>query len=134
MSRPTPILHRACRSGIANRPRRGFTLIELLVSTFVLAIGLLALTGASAVVARQITGGAQLTLAATLAQSRFESMRVRDCASLEGGSATQGELRERWTVARSGALVEVTDTIMVPARHGWRLHAFRTALQCEDPE
>ena len=116
----------------SDHSRRGFTLIELLVSTFVLAIGLLALTGASAVVARQLGGGAQLTLAATLAQSRFESMRARDCASLESGSARQGELEERWTVARSALVVEVTDTIVTGARHGRRVHAFRTLLPCPD--
>ena len=116
----------------SDRSRRGFTVIELLVSTFVLAVGLLALTGASAVVARQLGGGAQLILAATLAQSRFESMRAHDCASLESGSARQGELEERWTVARSGLVVEVVDTIVTAAPHGRRIHAFRTLLPCPD--
>lgn len=112
--------------------RSGFTLVELVVSVLVLAVGLLALTGASAVVARQINGGAQLTLAATMAQSRFESMRGRDCSTLEGGASERGGIAEQWSVVRMGPVLEVTDTVRIMGRHAQRVHAFRTSIPCLD--
>ena len=116
----------------AFRRRPGFTLVELVVSVVVLAVGLLALTGASAVVARQVGGGAQLTLAATMAQSRFESMRGRDCTTLESGASERGGIAEQWSVVRSGPVLEVTDTVKLAGRHAHRVHAFRTSIPCRD--
>ena len=110
--------------------RSGFTLVELLVSMFVLTVGLLALTGASAVVARQIGGGAQLTLAATTAQSRFEVMRSRDCTALASGSSERGGIREGWGVTHAGVVLEVSDTVSVAGRIGRRVHVFHTAIPC----
>ena len=110
--------------------RSGFTLVELLVSMFVLTVGLLALTGASAIVARQIGGGAQLTLAATTAQSRFEVMRSRDCTVLTSGWSEHGGIREGWGVTRAGVVLEVSDTVSIAGRVGRRVHVFHTAIPC----
>jgi prepilin-type N-terminal cleavage/methylation domain-containing protein len=131
----SPRLHGACSHGERWSPLRrvkpgGFTLIEILVSVVVLAVGLLALMGASAVVAHQIAGGAQLTIAATIAQSRFETMRARPCRSLTGGSSEQRGIREVWSVVHRSRLVEVTDTIVVPGRDGQRTHAIRSSIPC----
>ena len=112
------------------RARSGHTLVELVVSVLVLAVGLLALTGASAVVARQLNGGAQLALAATVAQSRFETMRSRDCATLESGASEHRGITERWSVVRIGRTVEVTDTVWIEGRHTRRMHTLRTSIPC----
>ena len=116
--------------GLLDRQRPGFTLVELLVSVFVLTVGLLALTGASAVVAQQIGGGAQLTLAATTAQSRFEALRGSDCATLASGASERGGIRERWSVTRAGIVLEVSDTVSIAGRVGRRVHVFHTAIPC----
>ena len=116
--------------GLSDRQRPGFTLVELLVSVFVLTIGLLALTGASAVVARQIGGGAQLTLAATTAQSRFETLRGRDCSTLASGTSERGGIHERWSVTRTGIVLEVSDTVSIAGRVGRRVHVFHTSIPC----
>jgi prepilin-type N-terminal cleavage/methylation domain-containing protein len=130
-----PRCQRSSRDGAPwPSPRRvvpeGFTLIEILVSVVVLAVGLLALMGASAVVAHQIAGGAQLTIAATVAQSRFETMRARPCRFLTGGSSEQRGIREVWTVVHRSRLVEVTDTVVIPGRDGQRTHAIRSSIPC----
>jgi Tfp pilus assembly protein PilV len=72
---------------------------ELLVAVMILSVGILGLASTAAVMTRQISGGARQTTAAQVAESRFESMRGRACASLSGGSASTNGVYEEWTVA-----------------------------------
>lgn len=112
------------------RARCGYTLVELLVSVLVLTVGLLALTGATAVVARQVNGGAQMSLAASVAQSRFERLRATDCTTIVDGTSEQRGVVERWTVARSKGAVTVTDTVVFETPGARRVYAFESLLPC----
>lgn len=119
----------------ADGPRRparehGFTLVELLVSVLVLSIGLLALTGASAVVARQIGGGARMALAASIAESRFERLRAQDCATLAAGASASRGIEERWTVSRVPGALDISDTVMLSLHRGRRVYVFEALLPC----
>ena len=118
----------------ATRPsgerERGFTLIELLVSVLVLSIGLLALTGASAVVARQIAGGARMTLAASIAESRFERLRAQDCMMLAGGASSSRGIEERWTITRHAGALGISDSVTMSLRRGERVYVFEALLPC----
>src|SRR5437773_11371656 len=82
------------------RDVRGFTLVELMLSLMLFTVGILSLTATSAVVVRMMGGARQQTIAATMAQSRFERLRGLACSSpaLTGGSATAPRIRETWTV------------------------------------
>ena len=114
----------------ATRARHGFTLVELMVSVLVLSVGLLALTGATAVVARQINGGAQMSLGASMAESRMERLRAERCDALTGGEETTEGISERWTVVLVPGGAIVTDTITFFARAGRRVYGWESRIPC----
>ena len=138
--------HRA-RSGIVSTPqidrpmisdterqatagRRGFSLVEVIVAILLLALGMLALTGSSAVIASQLAGGAQMTVAATLAQSRLESLRAADCNTLHGGSAEQRGIAESWSILQGDDVVRVSDTVRLLGRGRNRQFVFNAIFPC----
>lgn len=125
---------RRARARVAGRgpSRRGFTLIELMVTIVILTLGLLALAGTSAAVTRQIGGGAQMALAASTAQARFERLRSEDCVTLTGGTATTRGITEVWTASNQPRVVQVTDTVKFTTARGQRSHAYVTLIPCPD--
>jgi Tfp pilus assembly protein PilV len=118
MSAPLP-------RGVARRrrERRGVTRLALLVALFVLGVALLGLAGASVSVTRQLAGGGRQTLAATLAQSRLDSLSsIAPCSNIVGSGATRtGTLttrgvRESWVVRDGNNVIHVTDTVTFAGR------------------
>lgn len=117
----------------------GFTLVELIVAIIVLTIGILALASTAGVVARQMSGGAQQTLAAHVAQTRFERLRAVSCASLTvpgmGSDESRG-IREVWTVANgngsnpSVTTLVLTDTVRYRAGRRYVTRAFQSTRTC----
>lgn len=98
--------------GAADRSRGGFTLVELIVAMLMLTIGLLGLAGVGAVVLKQMKGGTYQTIAASIAQSRFEQLEGDPCASIVSGSATVRGMSETWTVSTLGLRAKtVRDTV-----------------------
>ena len=74
--------------------RKGFSLIELMVAIMMLTVGLLGLAATTAVSTQMIGAGGRHTLAASVAQSRFETMQRGPCAALTAGSSyTRGHDR-----------------------------------------
>ena len=111
---------------------RGFTLIELMVTMIILTIGLLAMAGTSAVVTRHIGGGAQMALAASTAQARFERLRGEACATLTDGSAESRGITEKWAVANMSRSVEVTVVVAFETQNGSREHTYTTRIPCPE--
>ena len=100
---------------------RGFTVVEVLVAIVIMAIGVLGLAGTATNVSRLIGGGAEQTIAANIALSRFEQLRSTACASMAAGTATTRGMTEHWTVADSGvSLYYATDTVTYKAAGGRR--------------
>src|SRR5215210_1850409 len=96
--------------------RAGFTLVEVLVAVVVLGIGILALTGSTAMVTRMIGRGKAETHAAFLASRRVELLRLAaastapPCASPSfggGGPHFTAGFSESWTVAPAGKVRRV---------------------------
>ena len=110
--------------------RRGFGLVEVIVAILLLALGMLALMSSSAVIATQLAGGAQMTVAATLAQSRLESFRAMDCRSLHSGSAEQRAIEESWSINRSDERVRISDTVRLLGRGRSRQFVFEATIPC----
>ena len=112
--------------GRARGGRRGFTLVEVLMALVILAVGLLALAGLGATAMRTVRGGSSQTVAAALAQSRFDSLASVPCDQIAGASSTltvsgtaeTRGIREQWTAQRvaNGNMVRVTNTVRVPGR------------------
>ena len=112
------------------RTRLGFSLIELLVSISMLSVGALALASLSAVVMRNITGAAQQTIAATIAQSRFEQLRGLPCTKLESGSADTRGMDESWKVIPETRSVTVVLTITYDDGRRNRMNIHENIIPC----
>lgn len=116
----------------ARGSRGGFTLVELIVAMLMLTIGLLGLAGVGAVVLKQMKGGTYQTIAASIAQSRFEQMEGDACATIVGGSATVRGMSETWTVAALGIRARtVHDTVTFVGTKGTtKKVGIHTVLAC----
>lgn len=78
--------------------RTGTTVVELLIALIVVTVGLLALAGAAAIVAREIAAGRREILLAWAARSRLERLTSSACTALTSGSALASGVSERWVV------------------------------------
>ena len=84
----------------------GFTVAEVLVAVVVLTVGVLALVGSSALMSRMIGRGRHATIAAMLAASRLERLRLvarstsPPCTAPEwqGGSAVEAGVLQSWEI------------------------------------
>jgi prepilin-type N-terminal cleavage/methylation domain-containing protein len=119
------------RRGLAGR--RGFTLIELMVTVLLLGVGLGGLIATSGAVSRMMGGSMREVTAATLAASRFETLRGSSCAGITAGSATTRGITESWRVTAINARTfDVTDSVsFVPiSRRATVKQAYRSYVKC----
>jgi prepilin-type N-terminal cleavage/methylation domain-containing protein len=114
------------------RPRRsGFTIVELIVAMLMLTIGLLGLAGVGAVVLKQMRGGTYQTVAASIAQSRFEQFEGDPCSSIVSGSATVRGMDETWTASALGTRARaIQDTVTFVGTSGTRKVGIHTVVAC----
>ncbi len=134
------ILASVTGSRSATRPagqawRRGFTIVEAMAAIVILSIGVLALGGTAALVARLLNRADQQTAAALAAQARFERLRATPCANIASGSAVVGAVRERWTVMGTVGtpplrLREVHDSVWYIARGVSKGHGYQSVIEC----
>ena len=95
MTRKTRRLRRA--------DRRGFTLVELMVTVFLLSVAITGLVGTSSAVSRMMGGSIREASAASLASSRFETLRGSQCTGIVSGTATTRGTTEKWVVTTINA-------------------------------
>jgi prepilin-type N-terminal cleavage/methylation domain-containing protein len=121
------------------RSTSGFTLVEVLVSIVVLAIGIVALAGSSAVVTRMIGRGKVETRVAQAASSRIEALRLAAystsprctaAAFAAGGPVTTNGLTESWTVPVAGKVRAVQVDVTYPTVRGPRTVSLQTRIEC----
>ena len=114
--------------------RRGVTLIELIVAMTILSVGLLAIVGSSAGIARGLGESRQDNLAAYAAESRFEKISGTACTSLTLGSVTEETIRgvtERYIITDAGNNTRsIIDSVSWKTRKGRRNQAFQTLIPC----
>ncbi len=110
--------------------RKGFSLIELMVAIMVLTVGLLGLAASSAVATQMIGGGGRHTLAASVAQSRFEMLRRGRCATLSGGSSYTRGVSESWQIDSVRTSAFITSRVTYQTRRGPRTQTFRSVRPC----
>ncbi|MFN2400180.1 MAG: prepilin-type N-terminal cleavage/methylation domain-containing protein [Gemmatimonadaceae bacterium] len=113
------------------RSRRGFTIVELIVAIMILSIGVLGLASTAAVVAGMMGGGAMRTMAANVAQSRFEALRSVSCGLITAGSATTRGVTERWVATPIGVRhFDVTDSVSFYTKRGLSTQVYRSYVTC----
>lgn len=117
--------------GTRRTGRSGFTIVELIVAMLMLTIGLLGLAGVGAVVLKQMKGGTYQTIAASIAQSRFEQLEGDPCATIVGGSASVRGMTENWYVTALGLRAKtVYDTVTYASSKGPRKIGIHTVVAC----
>lgn len=96
-----------------------------------LTIGLLGLAGVGAVVLKQMKGGTYQTIAASIAQSRFEQLEGDPCTSIVEGTATVRGMTEKWNVAALGLrAMTVYDTVTYESAKGPKKIGIHTVVSC----
>lgn len=111
--------------------RAGFTIVELIVAMLMLTIGLLGLAGVGGVVLKQMSSGKYQTIAASIAQSRFEQLEGDPCASILAGTATVRGMTEKWNVAALGLRAKtVYDTVTFVTSSGTKKVGIHTVVAC----
>jgi prepilin-type N-terminal cleavage/methylation domain-containing protein len=117
----------------------GLTLVEVLVAVVVLAIGIVALAGGSALVTRMIGRGKVETRAAQTASRRVEMLRLAAysttprCTSpafASGGPVIDGGVSESWVVSAAGKVRRVEVTVTYLTVRGPRSASVETGIGC----
>jgi prepilin-type N-terminal cleavage/methylation domain-containing protein len=122
---------RPLRIGVASGRRAGFTLVEIMVALMVFVVGVLAVTGSSAIVMTMIGGSQRRTIAATVAESRFERLRALPCTAHANGYAETRGVRETWEIVPLTLADDVTVRVVSPSSGG-RItsQTYRTYIPC----
>lgn len=89
-------------STAALRPDRGSTMAEVVVAILILAIGILALAGTTALSMRQVALSDFAADRAIALQATVERLRALDYGALDSGSETVGAFAMTWTVVDAG--------------------------------
>lgn len=115
--------------------RRGFTLIEVIAAIILLTIGLLAVAGLGVVAAKTTRRGSTQTLAAAIAQSRFDSLSSLPCYTLAASGATSGTatirgVQEKWRVVDGWNVKRLTDSLTVPGRTS--ILVYQSVIPCRE--
>jgi prepilin-type N-terminal cleavage/methylation domain-containing protein len=121
------------------RTRAGVTLVEVLIAIVVLSIGILALTGSSALATRMIGSGNMETHAALRAASRVELLRAAANSTTphcqaptfsSGGPVLSDALAESWAVSPSGSLRGIRVIVSYRTVHGMRSALLESRIAC----
>lgn len=122
-----------------NTRTAGFTLVEVMVAIVILAIGLLALGGATANVSKMAGFGKWTTVASQVATRRLENIRqiaystTPPCTStalIGGGPIAAGSVTEAWRITGTGQTRLVTIVVTYPRSGRQVSDSVVTVLRC----
>ena len=111
--------------------RPGLTVVEVLVALVLVAVGLLAIAGASALALRAASLVSRERLAVRQADRRLARLTAAGCTSASAGTDSVGGMLERWTIADSlGGVASVEASVEWQAGARLRVLTLRSALVC----
>ena len=112
------------------RARAGFTLAELLVALMVFSVGALAMVATSANVMTLITSSKNRTLAAAVAEARFERLRAQPCSAHRSDTATTRGIAESWSVVTLARADDVTVHVGFISNRRPQTRIYRSFIVC----
>lgn len=112
--------------------RSGFALSEVLVAAFVFAVGVLALEATAASALRRMRRSSDLALAASMAQSRLETLAASRCDDVASGSDTVRGIVSSWIVepAQEPFVRGVTQTLTYTLDGAARTDVYGAMIPC----
>jgi prepilin-type N-terminal cleavage/methylation domain-containing protein len=110
--------------------RSGFTLVELLVAITIFTVGLLAMAGTSSMIMQMMAGSEARSVAAGVAESRFEKIAGTACANRTSGTVTTRNIIETWTRFPLARADDVTVAVTYLSGHRSRTETFRSYIPC----
>lgn len=110
--------------------QRGFTIIEMLVAIMIFTIGLLAMAGTASLIMSTLAGSRTRSVAAAVAESRFDKLRAQTCTAHASGFAVTRGVREDWSVKPVARADDVTVVVTMVSNHRTRTQAFRSYIAC----
>ncbi len=121
-------LRRALRRSSGSR--RGYTLVEMLVAIMLFTIGLLAMAGTASLITMALAGSRTRSVAAAVAESRFDRLRAQTCSAHTSGTAVTRGVREDWSVRQLARADDVTVVVTIISNHRTQTQSFRTYIPC----
>ncbi|MES2524180.1 MAG: hypothetical protein V4617_15850 [Gemmatimonadota bacterium] len=117
------------------RERSGLTLVEVIISILMLAVSVMGLLGSAAAVSTQMGGGVRQTVAASIAESRIDSLTSLACAQLAvagvaSGTAMNRGIKESWSVTDGKNVKTIVVEITIPKRT--KKLSYSTVIPCRD--
>lgn len=109
---------------------RGYTLVEMLVAIMLFTIGLLAMAGTASLVTVALAGSRTRSVAAAVAESRFDWLRAQTCSAHTGGTAVTRGVREDWRVQPLARADDVTVVVTIVSNRRTRTQSFSTYIPC----
>ena len=113
------------------RQPAGFTIVEVLVAMLVLAVGVLALAGTTAVTVRRMSQSGRLAAAATVARRRAESSFAGSCSAVTSGSERLFNVSSEWSASVGPTAADITQSVTFAAPQGNHRDSFLTSAPCQ---
>ena len=115
-----------------SRARAGFTLVEMMVAVVILAVGLLGLASTTAVVTRQVGGGANQAVAAQTIANRLEKLRSLGCSKIVNDSETSRGVYEHWVPGdKQNRVLFVVDTVKYSVAGSKKTQTYTITVPCQ---
>jgi Tfp pilus assembly protein PilV len=119
------------RRRTSRRARRGASLIEILIACTMMTVGVLGLLGTTRKVAEAMGSSRSQLIAASVAQSRLDSLQSLSCAALSAiatGTRTTRGIGESWTITSGTNTRLISLTLTIPRMS--KSMTYRTIVPC----
>ena len=108
-------------------------MVEVLVAVLLIAVAMGGVIGSAGAVAKSMGGGMRMTLAASMAQARLDSLASLSCSILSNGltgtSTTRG-IAETWLVTDGKNIKTLSVTLTIPRKV--QKPTYSTMVPCRD--
>jgi Tfp pilus assembly protein PilV len=113
-----------------NERRPGFTLVELLVAVLLIDVGVLAMVGGTAAVARRQVEMETRTKAAQLANNRIQGLIAGPCSASHGSATSGGGIVEHWLLDVADGQRDLRDSVVFFIARAERSVVIRSRAPC----